>query len=127
MKEDELQKLVETGNVDYNNPEAKAYKRVFDSLGRETSFSLPSSFANRVMNVLLAREKRKEIRRDYFWLALGIFGFVIAFAVVFVITDFKFTSGVFSFLSSYGGLIIFGIAFVAILNFLEKKIRTTHS
>ena len=68
------------------------------------------------------KEKVKEISRDSFWLGLGLFSIVIALIVALVLTDFKLSFGAFQFFAGYPGLVFFGIAFIALLNWVDKKI-----
>jgi hypothetical protein len=41
-----------------------------------------------------------------------------------VLTDFKFSVGVFSAIESYRGLFLFAVAFVTLLHLLDKRLRS---
>jgi hypothetical protein len=120
--DEDLQKKFGEGNFRAEGIDAQAYQKVFDALKKEPEFTLPVYFADRLMNLIESKEKSKEISRDKFWFGLGLFSFVIALIVAFALTEFKFSVGVFHFVAGYPGLIIFGIAFIGILNWLDKKI-----
>jgi undecaprenyl pyrophosphate phosphatase UppP len=86
-------------------------------LKKNPAFHVSLSFADRV----LARIEKKEEQRDFRWLAVGILLLVIALIVVLALTK-SFTTGIFSFISGYPGLIIFGIAFVLLLQWVDRKL-----
>ncbi len=117
-KEEELQNKIEQGLTNDVSIDSEAYQHVFKSLKREPTFHVSISFADRVVSML----DKKEERRDYWWMAAGIFLSVIALIVTFVIVKAELTTGVFTFLSGYQGLIIFGVAFILLLHWIDKKI-----
>lgn len=117
-KEEELQNKIEQGLTNDVSIDSEAYQYVFKSLKREPTFHVSISFADRVVSML----DKKEERRDYWWMAAGIFLSVIALIVTFVIVKAELTTGVFTFLSGYQGLIIFGVAFILLLHWIDKKI-----
>lgn len=117
-KEEELQNKIEQGLTNDASIDSEAYQHVFKSLKREPTFHVSISFADRVVSML----DKKEERRDYWWMAAGIFLSVIALIVTFVIAKAELTTGVFTFLSGYQGLIIFGVAFILLLHWIDKKI-----
>lgn len=116
--EEELQNQIERGLATHDSEDALAYQRVFDSLKKEPSFHVSLPFADR----LIALIEKKEERRDYWWMAIGIFLSVIALIVVLVITKVNWTTGAFTFISNYAGLVAFGIAFILLLQWVDKKI-----
>jgi len=121
MTEDQLQESTERGN-DIPSKDGRAYRAVFNALKREHDFVLPPSFANRIVGQLTERRSS----RDMLWLYLGLGSMLITLAIVIAIigsrTDFRFlTMGTFTFLSSYKGLVIFGIAFILALQWVDKK------
>ncbi|MCW5911628.1 MAG: hypothetical protein KIT62_11160 [Cyclobacteriaceae bacterium] len=115
MTDEELQKQVEAG-LATSHEDGEAYQHVFKALKKEPVFHVSLPFADRV----LARIERKEEQRDFRWLALGIFLSVIALIVSLALTN-AWTIGVFSFISGYPGLVIFGVAFVLLLQWLDRK------
>ena len=116
--EEELQIQIERGLGTHDSEDALAYQRVFDSLKKEPNFHVSLPFADR----LIALIEKKEERRDYWWMAIGIFLSVIALIVVLVITKVNWTTGAFTFVSKYYGLVVFGIVFILLLQWIDKKI-----
>ena len=115
--EEELQHQIENGLVSESD-EARAYQRVFDALKKEPDFHVSLPFADRVLAVI----EKKEEQRDYWWMAAGIFLTVIALIVSLVLTSAHWTAGAFTFLSGYPGLVVFGIAFILLLQWVDKKV-----
>ncbi len=116
--EEELQNQIEKGLVDESSEDARAYQRVFDALKKEPDFHVSLPFADR----LLALVDKKEEQRDYWWIAAGIFLIVIALIISLVLTSAHWTSGVFTFVSGYPGLIGFGVAFILLLQWIDRKV-----
>jgi len=116
--EEELQNQIERGLATHDSEDALAYQRVFDSLKKEPNFHVSLPFADR----LIALIEKKEERRDYWWMAIGIFLSVIALIVVLVITKVNWTTGAFTFISKYYGLVVFGIVFILLLQWIDKRI-----
>jgi len=116
--EEELQHQIEMGLVNEPTEDARAYQRVFDALKKEPDFHVSLPFADRILAVI----EKKEEQRDYWWMAAGIFLTVIALIVSLVLTSPHWTAGVFTFLSGYPGLVVFGIAFILLLHWVDKKV-----
>jgi len=121
-EDENLQKQFEKGDFSAEGVDAQAYRKIFDALKNEPEYTLPIYFADRLVTLIESKERTKEVSRDNFWLGLGLFSFVIALIVALVLTDFKFSFGAFQFFAGYRGLIFFGIAFVLLLNWIDKKI-----
>jgi hypothetical protein len=120
--DEELQKKFDDGDSPVEGVDGQAYQKVFDALKREPDYSLPVYFADRLVNLIESKENSKEISRDNLWLGLGLFSLLIALVVAFALTGFKLSVGVFQFFAGYPGLIAFAIAFIGILNWVDKKI-----
>ena len=116
--EEELQNLVEKGLTNESNEDARAYQRIFDALKKEPDFHVSLPFADRIIALI----EKKEEKRDYWWMAAGIFLIFIALVVAIVLANIHWTTGVFTFLSGYSGLVIFGIAFILFLQWIDKKV-----
>jgi hypothetical protein len=116
MNDEELQKEVEHGNIPLHG-DARVYRKVFDVLRREPGYLLPSSFADRVTRRIIAAHSSKDI----YWLYAGVAGCFIAAVVSVALTKAKFSVGAFRFFSSYPGLVVFGIAFILALHWLDRK------
>jgi len=121
-KDEELQTQFEHGDFPGEGIDVQAYQKVFDALKHEPDYDLPVYFADRLVTLVESKEKAKENLRDNFWLGLGLLSFVIALIVAFALTNFILSAGAFRFLAGYRGLIIFGIAFIAMLNWADRKI-----
>ncbi len=127
--EEELQGNLEAGkNPDGDELDVKAYQTVFNALKHEPEFTLSSSFADNVVGLAMKKQNSKSTFREYFWFGVGIFVMLIASVVAIFMTDFKFDMGFLNGLSSFKGLIIFGIFFIGLLHWLDKKlIRPTET
>ena len=115
--EEELQKQIENGLVSESD-DARAYQRIFEALKKEPDFHVSLPFADRIVALI----ERKEEKRDYWWMAGGIFLIVVTLIVSLALTEIHWTTGVFTFVSGYSGLIIFGISFIFLLQWIDKKI-----
>ncbi len=115
--EEELQNQIEKGLVNESD-DAHAYQRVFDALKKEPDFHVSLPFADRILAVI----EKKEEQRDYWWMAAGIFLTVIALIVSIFLTTAHWTAGIFTFLSGYRGLVVFGITFILLLHWVDKKV-----
>jgi hypothetical protein len=124
MRDEELQKKIESGH-ESDDMDSRSYKTVFQALSQEPEFKLPASFADRV--VAIAEYKQKSSSPDLLWFGLGIFFLLIAFVVAIVMSGFKLNLGFLSGVSSYSGLFVFGVAFIGLLNLLEKKVLRKQS
>jgi len=129
VHEEELQKSIEAGlQPTGHDPDVQAYHEVFTRLSREPEVSLSPAFADQIVAQLLERKKHSSFR-DFFWFGIGIISLVIAFVVAIVKSglmfnmDFLFAMnlGFLKNIAGYTGLFIFGVAFITILNLLEKK------
>lgn len=121
--EEELQKNIEAGiHPDHDDLNARAYQQVFQSLKRTPDFELPFPFADRVVRLVESKHQAKSTTREYFWLGLGIFFLLIALIAAIAMTEFKFDVGFLRGMSSYGGIVIFGAAFITLLHWLDKKL-----
>lgn len=116
--EEELQHQIEKGLVNDPTEDTRAYQRVFDALKKEPDFHVSLPFADRI----LVRIEKKEEQRDYWWMATGIFLTVITLIVSLVLTSPHWNAGAFTFLSGYPGLVVFGISFILLLQWVDKKV-----
>ena len=121
--EEEIQKNIEAGRpTDDNDLDARAYKEVFRALKTSSpETSLPVNFADKIIARVIEKQKR-ESARDFFWFGVGIFLMIVALIVTIYYTGFKFNLGFLKGMSGYAGLFVFGVAFIILLNVLEKRI-----
>lgn len=120
MKDEELQKQIEAG-MPAHNDDGEAYQLVFNALKKEPAFHVSLPFADRI----IAKIEKREEQRDFRWLALGISLSLIALIVTLALTK-AWTVGVFSFISGYPGLIVFGVAFIVLLQWVDKRVLRKH-
>jgi len=120
--EEQIQHQIENGEGIISNEDVRAYQLVFDVLKKEPDFHVSLPFADKVIAII---EKRDE-KRDYWWLAIGILFTVIALIVAIALTNVTWTTGIFTFLSGNFGLIAFGLAFVLFLHWLDKRLVRKH-
>jgi len=116
--EEELQNQIELGLRTHDSDDALAYQRVFNSLKKEPDFHVSLPFADRI----IALVEKKEERKDFWWIATGIFLTVIALIVALALTKVNWSAGAFTFVSEYYGLVLFGIAFILMLQWVDKKV-----
>lgn len=125
--EEELQKKIENRETVPASADAEAYRHVFAAVEKEMNFTLPAGFADKVVERIMAEAKRKEALRDRLWFVVAGLLFLGGFVASVFFGEFKPGVGVFTFFSGYAGLIVFGVVFIAILHFVDKKfIRTQH-
>jgi hypothetical protein len=96
-------------------------KQLEKALTREPDFHLPHDFADRLVS-RMEESRKKERQWEILYISLAGFLFLIALGVVFVLTDFKPTLGVLSFLGSHIKFIVFGVLFIGLLQLLDKKL-----
>ena len=121
-EDDDLQNQFDQGDYSTDGIDGQAYQKVFDALKQEPEYTLPVYFADRLLSRIESKEKVKETSRDNVWLGLGLFSMIIALIVSFALTDFQISAGAFQFFGSHAGLIAFGVAFILLLNWVDKKI-----
>jgi len=118
LTDEELQNQIEKGQM-VDGAEASAYQRVFSALKKEPAFVLPANFSDDVIKRI--EIVRPQASKDNLWFGLGIFGFFLAAVISIVLTGFNPSVGAFKFLSGYPGLFVFGIMFILMLHFFDKK------
>ncbi len=118
---------MEEGKPVSTNADTRAYQRVFEALKQEPEFDLPYQFEDRILQKIEAKAERAE-RRETYWLVAGVLLLVLAAFIGAVLVGFKPSFGAFAFLSRYSGLLVFAVAFILLLQWLDRKIvhRTTY-
>jgi hypothetical protein len=120
LPDEELQHRIEQ-RVNQTSTDGLAYQKVFDALATEPEFRLPMTFADKVL-IKLDKREALAATKEMYWLAAGIFLLVIAALVGALLIGFKPSFGIFGFLASYPGLFVFGILFVGLLQWLDKRL-----
>jgi hypothetical protein len=101
--------------------DSKAYQHVLHALQQEPAYTLPATFADKVVRRIETGTKRS-VWRDYFWPGCGIFFLLIAFVVAVAMSDFTADLGFLKGARDFKGILVFGISFMALLNWLDKRI-----
>jgi hypothetical protein len=127
--EEELQRKIEHGETLPDDQDVNAYQQVFKNLSKAPDYILQASFADRVMQKVLAKKQAQESSKDLWWFGAGIFLLVItlivAFAVSFAYIRFKFDFGFLNAVADYKGLFLVAVLLVLIFNRFEKKLFDT--
>jgi hypothetical protein len=118
-KDEELQNKLLAGTAD-DSVDGIAYKKVFNVLSTEPDFNLPINFADKVIRQIESKEA-KSTAHEMRWLAAGIFLLFIGAVVGAVLSGFKPSFGAFKFWASYPGLFVFGLAFILLIQWVDKK------
>ena len=121
MKKSDLKEQLQLEGHNENDPEATVYKNIWSALHRDPEFALPPQFADRVVDKIVL-SSRKASSRDMFYLVLGVTVITVIALVGAVMSDFKPDFGVFKFLSSNAGLLVFGILFIGIIQWLDNTL-----
>jgi hypothetical protein len=120
--EEELQKKIEAEQLPTGDElDIKAYQQVFSALKKKPETKLSGDFSDRIVFRVMEKQKR-DASRDMFWLGGGIFFLVIAFVVATIMTGFKIEFGFLKDISGYTGIFVFGVAFIAMLGWLDKRL-----
>ncbi len=125
INENEIQERVEKGLYIDNDLDAIAYKKIFQLASTEPEFYLSPQFADRVLAKIELADK-KSAAREMHWLYFGIGILLVGAVVGSIMIGFKPSFGAFKFLASYPGLFFFGVAFILLIQWVDKKlVRTT--
>jgi hypothetical protein len=119
MSEEEVQKLFEAGRLEKSR-DSLAYQKVYDALKKEPELRLPSEFADRIVNLVQQKQTSNSGRTELVLaIAGGIFS-VVVLIITLIVTKFKFDLGFLNAIASYRGVLFFGLAFVILLQWLDK-------
>lgn len=119
--EEEMQNRIANGKAGESADEI-AYQAIFRALAKEQSSEIAPGIADRV---ILRLQKNKEARKSSFDLIMAIMGgflFLIGLVVTIVVTGFRPDFGFLKAISDFKGLFIFGIAFIIVINILDKQL-----
>lgn len=118
IKDEELQNNIDKGFGADESEDTRAYQHVFNALRKEPDFHVSLAFADRIVSFI----DRREEKSDYWWIVTGVFFCVIAMIVALALTNVNWSAGVFTFLSGYPGLVVFGIAFILVLQWIDRAV-----
>jgi hypothetical protein len=96
-----------------------AFSKVDRALKREPIFQLAPGFSDRVMARI---DTSRVSSSDLVWMGAGILAFIVATIVAIAFTNFKLNFGVLKFISGYPGLVAFGVLFILVLHWIDKKV-----
>jgi len=99
-----------------------AYMSLFQALPKLEEYSVPTDLADVVMKKIEERQKRSLLRQDFFWFWVGIFLLLYGGVYAAIKTEFKIEFGFIDGFA-YKGVLLFGICFIAALNYLDRFIR----
>jgi hypothetical protein len=123
LDDEELQRAIEEGKLhDLENPDAKAYKILFDSLSHERNEKLSPVFADKVIQRAVANNQKNESSKDMWWLGIGIFLMSICLIVSIALVGANFNLGFLKGIADYSGLLFAGAVLITIFNILDKRI-----
>src|SRR6267143_1749193 len=117
LSDEELQRNIEKGYPVNDTLDSKAYQKVFDALKMEP-YQLPFHFAD---GVIKRMEAQGDLSKDYFWFGLGLFVFIAGAVVAAVLANFKLNLGGLKFISGYAGLFLFGLTFILLIHYIDKR------
>jgi hypothetical protein len=119
--DDDLQHRIEQGQSGDDSVDAKAYQHVFQALNKDP-YSVPPHFADAVMQRL--ESKKTSSSKDYLWFATGLLVFLIAAAITIRTTGVSIDFYQFRSILSYSGILIFGLVFIFIIQYLDRILVT---
>ena len=125
-EEERFQEKIEANmEFDDSHPDGRAYRQVFQALSTPPRYSLPDAFADKVLRKVEQKEQRS-LRVTYAWLVAGIVLLMGACAAAVVLTGFTFEAGFLRNMADYKGLLAFGVAFVLLLHWVDKRLIHRH-
>lgn len=120
--EEQLQNDLERGEMPQGDElDVRSYRQVFQALKKDPGHALSEHFAERVVAALITRQQSKD-SRAYFWFAIGIMLLIIACLGTIIFIGYRFDLGFLRAMSDYKGLAVFGVVFVLIINWLDKRL-----
>ena len=121
MTDEEIQEILENGrNAGLTGGEDISYRAVFNALSKAPEIKISPSFADRLVDKILARQKR-ESRRDLIWLSVGVVFLVAGRVSTAAGAGLRFPLGFLKEISGLAGVFVFGTAIIVAFNWLEKK------
>jgi len=119
MSDEELQELFEAGRLE-KGKDSFAFQKVYDALNKEPEHHLPAGFADRIVKLLEQKQATKSGRVELVLAVVGGIFTILTLVIAVIMTNFKANLGFLNGVSSYKGVILFGFAFVILLQWLDK-------
>ena len=106
--------------------DAMIEKKIVEALEHDR-FELPYGFADQVVRRIQSR--KESLSRDYIWLSVGLFILVGASVATAFYIKFSFDLGAFKFLTGYGKLLVFTVAIILLLQWVDRNVlhKNLHS
>lgn len=117
-----IQEQIEKGIHEGHDIDRRAYQIVFNGVNRKPDASLSPGFTHSVIKKIQQLREERSLRKDFMWLGIGLFAFIIATIISISMTHFKFDFGALGFINTYGGLLVFGAVLIMGLQWLDKKL-----
>jgi hypothetical protein len=95
-------------------------QKIETALSDAPDFHLPPAFADRLVT-MIDRKQKSARSWEVFWMTFAGFLFLVAVGVSVYLTGFKPSFDAFPFLNNYVGLVVFGVLFIGLLNWLEER------
>jgi len=127
INDDELQEMVEksiadaTGSSLTGDKDIKAYTLIFEALAHQPKIPLAYNFSAKVTAALLAKRNKASDLRLFAFIAMGFIIFMIATYFYLNSINSAPTSAFLVSLIKYKWMLLFGIAALSIIQFLDKK------
>ena len=127
INDDELQNIVEkniaeaTGSSLTGDKDIKAYSLIFEALGQQPKIPLAYNFSARVTAALLAKRNKASDLKLFAFIAMGFIIFMVATYFYLNSINSAPTSTLLVSLIKYKWILLFGIAALCIIQFLDKK------
>jgi hypothetical protein len=119
--EEKLQNEAEAGKGG-KDLEARAYRKVFDALSKEPEYTLPPSFADKVVMMVQAETTRKASGLEILLAVIGILFLLLTLGIAILVLQFKPDFGFLEGAEKFKGLFIFGMVFILLLQWLDKML-----
>jgi hypothetical protein len=119
--EEYQQEQAEAGKFD-KSIDSSAYQKVFQALGNQPVHTLSPNFADKVVEKILQKKTSRITGAELTLAIVGVAFSIIIFIIAIILTGFKIQLGFLESLQSFKGLMIFGIAFILLLNWFDKLV-----
>jgi hypothetical protein len=100
----------------------KAYRLVFNALGKEPVVDVAPGLADRVILRLQERKAARKASSDWIFAVGGGIVFLAGLIITIVVTGFKPDFGFLNEIADFKGIFIFGAVFIILINILDKQL-----
>jgi len=128
--DEELQRKIEIDDDAQQGVDADAYRTVFAALKQQPDIHLKRTFADDLIQKLIAAREKRENRKDMFWFGFGMLVLVMGMVVStgFILPYLKVENAAtgLSGLLQYKGLILVAIVMFGIFGWLDDRLPKPH-